>query len=666
MRQSQTLIAIAAFATAAALSYVGAVWAVKKVEQRTEVLVSHKLSLAGLEWAKVSTNGLQVRLTGTAPTEAARYRVLTVVETAVDATRVRDAMQVKPAKALAPPKFSIELLRNADGISLIGLVPLASNKDDIARRVEALNPGGKVTDLLETADAPIPEGWRAAVDYGLLAAQEVPRSKISITAGHVQVTGISDSADQQARYETDLARAAPEGLDVAVNISAPRPVITPFTLRFLIDDQGARFDACSADTVKARDMIEKAAVAAGVKGKIQCTVGMGVPTPRWAEGTALGIQAVKELGKGVITFSDADVTLVAAQGTPQDVFDKVVGELGAKLPDVFSLKATLPKPKTQQQAQGPVEFTASLAKDGQVTLRGRLTDKRMHDAVESYAKARFGASKVFVATRTDENLPDGWPIRVLAGLEALSYLHDGSVLVQPDQVAITGETGSQDAKDQISRVLSDKLGQGQAFSISVNYVKALDPKANMPTPEQCVAAIQSELKTHKINFQPGSDKFDSDAATILDAIAAQIRKCPDVKMQVAGYTDSQGAADMNLSLSQQRAQAVVMALANRRVLVGNLVAKGFGEANPIADNATQAGREANRRIEITLLTPTPDPGAPDGAGQTGQTATTTQAPASAAGGAGGPAAPEAKPAAGDTNATDPATLRPKPRPDVKN
>ncbi len=105
----------------------------------------------------------------------------------------------------------------------------------------------------------------------------------------------------------------------------------------------------------------------------------------------------------------------------------------------------------------------------------------------------------------------------------------------------------------------------------------------------------------------------------MDRIADELKKCTDVQMQVAGYTDSQGRPEMNLSLSQSRAESVVKALMARRVLVGNLTAKGFGETNPIADNGTDAGREANRRIEFTLLpdtadaTDSPDATAPDAA-----------------------------------------------------
>ena len=59
---------------------------------------------------------------------------------------------------------------------------------------------------------------------------------------------------------------------------------------------------------------------------------------------------------------------------------------------------------------------------------------------------------------------------------------------------------------------------------------------------------------------------------------------------------------MNEQLSQARADAVLNAIMARRVLVSNLSAKGYGESQPIADNDSEAGREANRRIEFRLVT----------------------------------------------------------------
>ena len=115
----------------------------------------------------------------------------------------------------------------------------------------------------------------------------------------------------------------------------------------------------------------------------------------------------------------------------------------------------------------------------------------------------------------------------------------------------------------------------------------------------------------KITFAPGSANIEASARDTVDAIAAIMKDCSDVRMEIAGYTDSQGREEMNLSLSQNRAQAVLNALLTRRILTTNLTAQGYGEVDPIADNGSEAGREANRRIEFRLLDKTATEGSDD-------------------------------------------------------
>lgn len=600
MRLSNSIIAAAAFAGAALLATLAASWAAGLIENRSAAAVASRLMADGITWAHVNADGLQLHLSGTAPNEAARFRAVNLAGGIVDAARVRDALEVTPARAIEAPRFSVEMLRNDEGVQLIGLLPDQSDKQPLALRAAGLAADMRVANMLESAAFPAPEGWDAALTYGLEALGMLPRSKISVVADRVAITAISDSAAEKRRLESDLARRKPAGLQVEINISAPRPVLTPFTLRFIKDENGARFDACAADTERARARILAAAVAAGIKGKVPCTVGLGVPTPRWAEAAEAGIRAVAELGAASITFSDADVTLLATDQPTQALFDKVVGELQAALPPVFSLDATLP-PKPSALPQGPAEFTAILADDGQVQLRGRLTDALLRAAVDSYAQAQFGTSKVYTATRFDPDLPDGWSVRVLAGLESLAELSSGSLLVRANTVEVTGVTGSQDARARITQVLSDKLGQGKTFKVSVRYDEQLDPLAALPTPQECMADINTVLQTQKIIFAPGSAEIGADAGGTLDALAEILGECPGLLMEIGGHTDAQGSDEGNRALSQARAEAVMLALQGRRVQVAGMTARGYGEDRPLADNATEAGREANRRIEFTLI-----------------------------------------------------------------
>lgn len=597
-----TTLALLAYVLAAAVMVSVAYGAALVIESRTGKAVAARLAEAGIDWITVTTDGLQVRLTGTAPREADRFRAVNMVGALVDTSRIRDGLDVAPTRGIEAPKFSVQMLRTEDEVQLSGLIPEKPGEGGMSEAdlaaAAALAQGTELPDMLETADYPAPANWNAALAFGLEALERLELSKISVSADRVEVKAITDSAEQKRQLERELRAIAPEGVQLVMNISAPRPVITPFTLRFVVDADGARFDSCSADTDRARTQILRAAQAAGVEGSSVCQVGLGTPTPRWAEAVGLAIAAVKELGSGSITFSDADVTLLAGSEVPQATFDKVVGDLETGLPDVFSLTSTLEKKETA--TQGPAEFTAVLAEDGKVELRGRLADEMQRQAVDAFARSAFAGAEVLTATRVDETLPDGWPVRVLAGLKALAEVETGKLLVRADLVEVTGVTGSKEARGKITQILSGALGQGQTFRVNVRYDEALDPIASLPTPEECAANVNAVIARTKITFTPSSAEIATTARPVLDELAAILTNCPPMQMEIGGHTDSQGSEGGNQALSQARAEAVLLALQGRRVDVSGMTATGYGEAQPIADNKTEEGREANRRIEFVL------------------------------------------------------------------
>ena len=600
LRLTPNLAAAMAFLAAALMSVLFAWAAVLLVERLSERAVKTHLLTMGVDFATVQGDGLRVLLRGTAPNEAARYRAINLAGAVVDAARVRDELEVTPARTVEAPRFSLEILRNDDGIQLIGLLPEGDTKDALLAEAEALQPDTELQDMLETAAYEPPATWTPALDFARKALALLPRSKITVDAQSVSIKALAASDAERRSFEASLTTGQPEGVRVTFDISSPRPVITPFTLRFVMDEAGPRFDACAVDTEKSRLRIVAAATAAGAVGRQNCVIGLGVPSPSWGEAAEAGINAVAALKSANITFKDADVTLQAAATVPQAEFDRVVGELEAALPDVFSLSATLEK--AENSTLGPAEFTAVLAPEtGRVELRGRLTDELQRTAVDSFAKAAFGTANVYQATRLDAELPDGWPIRVLAGLQALSELEHGNLLVRADTVEISGVASSQSARARVTQVLSDKLGQGQSYKVNVTYDAALDPVAALPTPQECVEDIAAVLGKGKITFSPGSAEIDGSANAVMEALAKVLAKCESARIEIAGHTDSQGSEEGNRALSQARAEAVLVALQGRQVDVSGMVAKGYGEAVPIADNAEETGRETNRRIEFTLI-----------------------------------------------------------------
>jgi OmpA-OmpF porin, OOP family len=600
-RLKPIFIAAMAFLLAAVCAYLTARVAAATVEYRSVAAVQGVLIDDGQPWARVIGDGLQVVIEGEAPSEAMRFRAMSQAGTVVDASRVIDNMTVAETAGIAAPEFAIEILRNDRGVSLIGLIPAETDREALAARIATIAAGQPVTDLLEVADYPVPDDWRPALDYALRALGTLPRSKISVRAGRVDITAIADSIAQQRQMETELARARLPEVRLGLSISAPRPVVTPFTVRFVMDDSGARFEACAADTEESQQAIIAAAVAAGAVGPQICTLALGAPTTTWGTSVPLAIEALADLGGGVLTFSDANVSLVAVQGTDPALFDRVTGALANGLPDVYALDAVLPEAPSATDL-GPPTFVITLDEDGRVELSGRITDDLMNETARDMARARFGMEAVNMATRVgDDGLPPDWPARVLAGIEALSGLADGRVEVQPTRVTVEGRTGSQSARDTISRLLIERLGQTAEFTVEVSYVEALDPIAGLPTPDECIAQINAVTARTKITFDPGSATIAAGALPAIEEIAEILRLCANIALRVEGHTDSQGSDDGNMRLSQARAEAVLDALRSRRVPVAGFEAQGFGETAPLADNDTDAGREANRRIEFALI-----------------------------------------------------------------
>lgn len=102
--------------------------------------------------------------------------------------------------------------------------------------------------------------------------------------------------------------------------------------------------------------------------------------------------------------------------------------------------------------------------------------------------------------------------------------------------------------------------------------------------------------------------FDVDSARLkegaydeIDHVARVLVRYPDTHVTVTGHTDSTGSESHNLDLSEQRAYAVADVLIEDGVQQGRIATRGFGEEQPIASNATEAGRQLNRRVTLEVL-----------------------------------------------------------------
>lgn len=123
-----------------------------------------------------------------------------------------------------------------------------------------------------------------------------------------------------------------------------------------------------------------------------------------------------------------------------------------------------------------------------------------------------------------------------------------------------------------------------------------------PAPEAKPDPCKEKVTLPDVNFDFAKATIRPDGEKVLTEWEARLEQCSEVHVAINGFTDSIGSEAYNLGLSKRRAEAVRDVLVKKGIAAERLTTKGFGKANPIADNATAEGRAKNRRVEMVPAT----------------------------------------------------------------
>ena len=213
------------------------------------------------------------------------------------------------------------------------------------------------------------------------------------------------------------------------------------------------------------------------------------------------------------------------------------------------------------------------------------------------------ADAVLAALRAQGMALPGWVVRGYGEADPVADNATADGRAQNRRIAFTPLPGEAAAEGSVAEATWRSRGDGSA--VAEDGDEAADTA--------CVEAASAVVARTSIQFAPGSPDLAPEAAAVLDEVAAALRGCPDVAMEIAGHTDSEGSETGNERLSQRRAEAVLAALRTRGLALPQATARGYGESRPVADNATFEGRAQNRRIAFSAAVAEGD-GANEGSG----------------------------------------------------
>ena len=141
-------------------------------------------------------------------------------------------------------------------------------------------------------------------------------------------------------------------------------------------------------------------------------------------------------------------------------------------------------------------------------------------------------------------------------------------------------------------ISSDRDGGMGGYDI---YVFDLD-KADAPD-----SVDMKRFVMHNINFEFDSAVLSESSYAEIDSLANFLKENPGIKVEIAGYTDNSGSNDHNMTLSLERAAAVMSALIDRDISALRLNAVGFGANRPVAPNDSEKNKALNRRVEVKVM-----------------------------------------------------------------
>jgi outer membrane protein OmpA-like peptidoglycan-associated protein len=177
--------------------------------------------------------------------------------------------------------------------------------------------------------------------------------------------------------------------------------------------------------------------------------------------------------------------------------------------------------------------------------------------------------------------------------------HDAAVIGAAKAEAADARADAAAAQDAAAS--AQVAAATQAANASNARAEADRLKAAMADYQMKQTQLGATLVLQDVVFETGKADLKPGAADRLRPLAQYLQANPNVQVRIDGHTDAQGSDAMNQQLSEARAGAVRSALASMGVDQARIQAVGHGKADPVADNKTEAGRQQNRRVEVTLV-----------------------------------------------------------------
>lgn len=477
-------------------------------------------------------------------------------------------------------------------VSLGGYVPDEIVAQELLETVGTSFPAIEITNTLEVASG-APDGF---IDAALFATEVLSRfdqGRVGLDGMSLEVAGTAKTVDDYEAVIAALSGRLPQGMRIASSAVTPATVANygwrgdkadgKVTLTGFVPSPEMKDDVLdiAGELYRGDELVDAVRVAAGE------------PRIDWMGGIKFAMSQLARLGRGSVVLDDKTFS-IEGEAASAEAYVALLTANAQTLPASLKLGSASVEPPSVS----PFRLTVSRQPNA-ISVGGFVESEDDRDAIVSTVKDVFGSENVEENLVFASGAPDGYVAAAKIGVHAVSRLAGGRLELNDSNVNISGNAYYSAAAGAIADTVGDNIPVGFSVALSVDIRQPAQPV----TPLRCRNLLAKALSVDRIEFDGGNREISPDSYGALDRVAATIERCPEATIEVAAHTDSDGSTSHNLQLSQERADAILEYLVDAGVKRERITAVGHGEATPIADNSTEAGKAANRRIEFTLAVP---------------------------------------------------------------
>jgi len=422
-----------------------------------------------------------------------------------------------------------------------------------------------------------------------LAAEGLDFAEISLSGRDATITGLAPLEEAKARAE-ELAEKS-FGVRVAKSNITVLPLQAPYTTSYTLEGDTLTLSGYVPNEAARAALLEKAeANFAGKTIKDALQLARGSAAENVFFGSAdYGLAQLTQLDSGVATLTDESLS-VSGSAKDWPSYSSVKAGLANVADGVTLGSSDITAPPVSSYI-----MNGSLT-DTSLTLSGFVPDEAAKTSLLDAAKLNFVGVEIIDKLSVQEGAPNQFLEAANTGLQVLSRLRAGSISLAGTDLNVDGTSFTTSINEAVKKQVTASLPQGFAGTATLT-----EPEKSEPVDTgTCSTFIRGFLDKGEIRFASGKADINATSNALLDRISYIAGRCPQATIEVSGHTDSDGADDANLALSQARAEAVRAYLVSIGVEEARLNAVGYGETQPVATNETAEGKAQNRRIEFKL------------------------------------------------------------------